>query len=160
MYRLGRSIFILALSTAAVCGVFALLVKETHDTTAPRVDTALQEFVEDWRWEMDAANIDYHAAFNRIESIELAAAENKYAGVTDLSTRKIKINVNQLGTGKIRTRATVYHELGHFVFGLPHGSCGIMQERCPSEEELEENWKDYVNEYLQLCINNSFEAKY
>lgn len=160
MYRLIRFIFALVIIAAAVLGTFMLLVHATHDETGPRVDVALSKYVEEWKWDVSQANIEYQPAFNRLKSIEVTDTQESYAGVTVTSARKIKINLKHLSSGEYRVRATLYHELGHFVFGLDHGSCAIMQEECQSEEQLEENWKEYVNEYLQLCINNSFNAKY
>ncbi len=160
MFKLIRAIVILILFIVCTVGITKYITQVATTSTKPIVDPKLREMVDDWHCDMRTANIDYLTGFNRIEKIGLVAQENQYAGKTEYSTRSIKINCRQLETGYYRTKATVYHELGHYVFKLEHGSCAIMQESCPSEEELEENWKEWVNEYLQLCINNSFESKY
>jgi len=160
MLRLIKGIFILALFVVCTGGIVKYLTQATTATEKPVVDPNLKEFVDDWQCDMKTANIDFLTGFNRISNISLVAAENPYAGKMEYSTRSIKINRRQLESGYYRTRATVYHELGHYVFKLEHGSCAIMQENCQSEEELKENWKEWINEYLQLCINNSLEAKY
>jgi hypothetical protein len=159
MFRL-RFIIVLIVICAVTYAIFVSLVICTKDDTPPRVAPELKALVEEWEWDMRDAGLDYTQAFNRLEAIELSSPNAPYAGVADLSTRKIKINPKQLGSGRARTKATLYHELGHFVFALDHVEGTIMQEKCPSEEELQENWEDYINEYLELCNNNSFNAKY
>lgn len=159
MLRL-RFIIAIVITCAITYAIFVAIVISTKDSSPPKVAPELEDLVEEWKRDMDRANISYSQAFNRINAIELAPPESPYAGVTELSTRKIKINVKQFSTGYARTKATLYHELGHFVFALGHVDGTIMQEKCPSEEELQENWEDYINEYLDLCNNNSYNAKY
>lgn len=156
-----RLIFRMLLAGAIIWVVIIAIANLTRSKVAPKVDPALAGIVEEWRWDIESANLQYESAFNRLNLIGLSTdPDAKYAGVTEMGKRRILVTKRQIESGTYRARATVYHELGHFVFKLEHGSCRIMAEKCPSEEELKENWAQYVNEYLQLCINNSFEAKY
>ena len=155
-----KAICLLVFAIAATYILFVVIADSARDTTPPKVDAKLEELVSDWQREMQDAGLEYRPAFNRLESIELSSEKEPWAGVTEVSTRRIKINPKQLSSGYYRAKASVYHELGHWVFCLGHVEGTVMQEKCPSEEELQENWQDYINDYLQLCNNNSINAKY
>lgn len=47
-------------------------------------------------------------------------------------------------------KATIWHELGHLYFSLPHGSCRIMDERTSSPQYYEENWPTLKEEYINI----------
>lgn len=152
-----RLIILLTLIVASVYLLFKGILFVTEDKTRPHIDPALETVVHEWEESMHHAGIEYRPRFNQLEVIARVARETPWAGRTSRATRSIEINQRQVESGQYRLLCTVYHELGHFTFNLEHGS-GIMQEECPSEEYLAANWNRLVEEYIEECRNNKFNA--
>ncbi len=104
-----------------------------------------------WKQEMKNANIDYTAGFNRISAIRIIRSDGKHAGIQSNTTGIIYISESRINNGPYSILATVYHELGHAVFHLPHGCCELMNVRVYSEEKYKEHWEEYKQEYMEVC---------
>jgi hypothetical protein len=131
-----------------------------HDESRPEISPELEPYVQSWEQDMQSSGIHYRQGFNRIAKIIVAPRNKEYAGMTDVTNRSICVNLRQLDSGNLRTLCTVYHELGHYVFKLDHNSCEMMEERCPSEEYLQENWVELQQEYRIVCKEKEIESRY
>ena len=150
-----RLIFALALICAILFALFKTITAASQDSTRPKIDPALRSAVKDWEERMQREGLAYSNRFNGLEVIARVGRETAWVGRTSRATRSIEINDRQVASGQLRLLCTVYHELGHWTFGLGHSS-GIMAEECPSEEYLAANWEKLVEEYVNQCRNNQF----
>jgi hypothetical protein len=124
----------------------------------PDVDPRLAQWVSEWKRDMENAGIDYRVGFSRIAKIRIC--EECRAGYSDRGDREIAVSREQLNAGPNSARGTIYHELGHAVFNLQHGSCNIMRRESWTEPEYSENWTFFIDEYINKCKNNWYEAKF
>jgi hypothetical protein len=124
----------------------------------PWVDPLLEQYVVEWKEDMQRADIDYRLGFSRIEKIIICS--DCKAGYSDRGAHEVAISLEQLEIGPSSARGTIYHELGHAVFNLQHGSCTIMRSTSLTEEELRESWSEFKEEYLIQCKNNWYEARF
>lgn len=124
----------------------------------PTVDPRLVQWVDEWKQDMQKAEIDYTAGFGRIDRIRVC--EDCRAGYSDRSDREIAVSREQLMMGPNSARGTIYHELGHAVFNLQHGSCDIMKSQSLDEAEYAVYWPSLVEEYINECKSNWYEAKF
>lgn len=147
----------LGLVLTAVCAVsFALSSRPSGEE--PRVDPRIKPYFDEWKRDLNSAGLDYSVALGRVERITVCSGCR--AGYSDRVEGTIAISEDQLGFGPNSVRGTLYHELGHAVFNLQHGSCKIMRSRSWTEEELEHNWPLFVKEYLEACKKNEYEARF
>ena len=116
-----------------------------------KIAPALIPFVAEWEAGMQSAGVDYHEDFDDIRHIKLANFFLDNVGSSSRFNHMILIENDLFNLGPFTVKATVYHELGHYVFDLEHGSCAIMKPKCSSEQDYAEHWDDYKREYLQLC---------
>lgn len=123
----------------------------------PEVEYRLVQWVDEWKRDMKNAGIDYAAGFGRICRIKVC--EDCKAGYSDRGDREIAVSIEQLKAGPYSARGTIYHELGHAVFNLQHGSCNIMRSNSWAEDEYANYWNDFVEEYINECKSNWYEAK-
>lgn len=118
------------------------------------VDPRLKSYVTEWCWEMEKAGIPWEESFRELNSITATAysVDSRETGAHWRLANKITINERYLDRNPCAVKATVFHELGHAVFGLEHGSCTIMRARTLVEEEKYcDNWDLYLDEYLVQC---------
>jgi hypothetical protein len=154
MMRLISAIVIVG----AIAWATLMLTQSSAPTQEPWVDPLLEQYVIEWKADMQRAGIDYERGLNRIERIIICA--DCKAGYSDRGDHEIAVSMEQLMIGPYSARGTIYHELGHSVFNLQHGSCNIMQSTSPTEEELTESWSEFTEEYLTHCKNNWYEARF
>lgn len=154
MMRLISAILIVG---AIACATL-MFTQSSAPTREPWVDPFLEQYVLEWKDDMQREGIDYEQGFSRIERIVIC--EDCKAGYSDRGDREIAVSKEQLMIGPYSTRGTIYHELGHSVFNLQHGSCNIMQSMSPTEEELRERWTLFTEEYLTHCKDNWYEARF
>lgn len=128
--------------------------------TGPWIDPYLASDVNSWQRDMESAKIDYRAGFNRISKIAFEEIELSHTGSYTTWGRIIIVSHRQAEKGPWSVKATLYHELGHAVFRLEHGSCAIMAKSSASEKEIKENWSNWLAEYLMVCKQKEFEGKY
>lgn len=124
----------------------------------PAVDPRLVQWVDEWKRDMQRAEIDYAAGFGRIDRITIC--EDCRAGYSDRGDREIAVSREQLAMGPNSARGTIYHELGHAVFNLQHESCSIMRSKSWDETEYAVYWTAFVEEYINECKSNWYEAKF
>jgi hypothetical protein len=119
--------------------------------TEPLVDRRLQPTVDEWRLDMHRAGISYEKGYNRINIIRVRAGDGLHSGGSDRWSGEVSVFLSQLEAGPYSVKGTLYHELGHQVFRLDHGSCALMRQHVWTEAEYRENWAEWTKEYLE-CI--------
>jgi hypothetical protein len=110
-----------------------------------------------WQRKIEKEGIDPRSAIARISSIRVVQTD-EYVGIYDRSRSEIKISSRVFERGEYSAKCAIYHELGHSVFNLEHGDCGIMNETVLSEEYLRINWERLLTEYLNRCYENRWES--
>ena len=121
----------------------------------PKVDYALKQMVLEWTQLMGRHGIEYADEFNDIEYIRVvnagALGDGVHAGESNRQYHTISIDVNNFKEGYWSTRNTVYHELGHYVFGLEHNDTrlDIMNTNTTSEIVCKQNWVDLASRYVE-----------
>ena len=111
----------------------------------------LVPYVNEWKSDMDDAGISYQKEFADIRHLKLTDFFFNQAGTSSRFNHMILIDDNLIKHGSLSVKATVYHELGHYIFQLQHGSCVIMEKIAHPESDYAENWNTYLNEYLITC---------
>ena len=132
--------------------VYLVLTVLIDEQTSPNISSSLVPYVKEWKDDMDKAGIAYEADFNDIRHINLAEffLDNK-AGKSSRMSHTVYVDHELLKRGEFSVKATLYHELGHYIFQLEHGSCIIMEEKIRAETDYSENWDLFLKEYLITC---------
>jgi hypothetical protein len=139
------AVLVLALATGWI---------ETDRPSTQRIDPRLKESVRVWRHDMDRTQLVWQARFFRIDPMVVEPLPNGNSGCYDHWSHRLSVSPEQLLAGPYSTRATVYHELGHGVFFLKHGSCKLMGPAL-DEAYLRQNWNQLVSEYIIAANNQS-----
>ena len=141
--RIGTIVFIISLII-----ISDVIIKRDYNTP-PYIDPVLNKYIDEWKKDMDSADIEYIARFNEIDSITIY--NGKEYGISHM--RKVKVNTKILRSEWL-TRQTVYHELGHNIFNLEHeySEC-IMHSTNLGEDFYKENWMNVKDYYLNKCKN-------
>lgn len=155
-----KIIGLLMLAAVVLAVTVSLALMLSSDSTEPMVDTRLESAVDEWRQDMYHAHIDYVNAYNRIDIIRVRAGDGLHSGSSDLIKGEVSVTLTQLDSGKYSVMGTLYHELGHQVFRLEHGSCALMRNQVWTESEYREHWEEWKREYIQECIKHEFNSKY
>jgi len=119
-----------------------------------RIDPRVVGYVKEWCWAMETAGIPWEERLRQVKSIEVVpySVDSRKVGLTNRFTHRITINENYIKRNPCGVRSTVFHELGHAAFDLPHGCCFIMNaESEPNEQQYCDRWNLYVAEYLVQC---------
>jgi len=142
-----------AISVVVALTVIGVLVlrKVLRDGEEPYISKDLIPFVKEWRVDMKRARIPYRESYIRIDEIVVVSDYGHNAGGSNILFGTVKVSLYQLQEGPWSTRGTLYHELGHSVFGLRHDSCHLMRGVAWSEEEYRDNWDYWLREYLDEC---------
>lgn len=122
------------------------------------VDSRLEPYFEEWRQEMKGAGLNPDPALARLQRVEVC--RDCKSGYSEKGRGRIGVSERQLELGPYSTRGTLWHELGHFVFDLEHGSCGIMRHSSWREEEYWASWSGFKEEYINECRKNRYEAEW
>lgn len=120
-----------------------LLYQNEENSKPPSIEQGLEVFVDDWRNDCHSRGIDFEDRYNKIDQI--VYSDMNKAGESDTIQHEIRINPN---LNYLQTKSTVYHELGHYVFGLDHSDEGIMRDEIYSEEYYIENWENLIENYI------------
>jgi len=145
----------------ALAAALWVVTEQKCRESEPLIDPSIKPYVEEWKRDMDRAGIDYRAAYGRLDRIEVRPySVEGAAGETQTGARTIIIYGKQIERGEYSTRETVYHELGHWVFHLEHGSCTIMETNARSNAKIEARWSEAVDEYLEACKKLEINSKY
>ena len=146
--------------TLLILFIFYRLASNTVDPSGPEIDPRLANLVAEWKSDMKKEGIDYESGFNRIDKISIIDLAGDQVGSSNKSTREVLVDPIQFDKGDYSVRATLYHELGHYVFGLEHGDCLLLMEYELEEKQYQKSWSTLKKSYLILCKENEFESKY
>jgi len=125
------------------------------------IDPRLQSYVEEWKSDMRANGFEPNDAIASLRSIEVGElTDEEQLGLTKYYEHKIIIDYDAIVLDNLTLRAIVYHELGHYVFGLEHGSCELMSETSESTDYYSANWTRIKEEYITLIRSQEFETHY
>ncbi len=126
----------------------------------PVVDHRLESALLDWKLDMKEADLDIKWRLGRLERI--IVDQSKFiAGHSDPGRQIISVSNQVLKLGPWTTRATLYHELGHFIFGLNHTEeIGIMYRETLPEEFYRDHWPELYQDYLTQCKRHAGELKF
>lgn len=126
----------------------------------PVVDHRLEFALSTWQADMEEADLDINWRFGRLERITVD--QSKFlAGHSDPGRQIISVSNQVLKLGPWTTRATLYHELGHFIFGLNHtDEIGIMYRETLPEDLYRDQWPELYQEYLTQCKRHAGELKF
>ena len=113
----------------------------------PELDSRLASSLSCWKADMTGAKLDWVSGFSRINRIVVGELPSGKLGLYDQWICSVTVSDLAVGEGPYSTRATLYHELGHAVFGLEHGSCAIMGTGM-NEDWWRENWDSVKQEYI------------
>jgi hypothetical protein len=135
-------------------GIYQIL----NNNTEPEVSYELRQMVQEWKNQMNKENINYSAGFNRIESISISDDYGVVAGQCNPIKRSITISLEQAKRGYFSTRATLWHELGHYVFKLEHDDDPntIMYYKSLKETEYKISWDNMKEYYFIKCKDSEW----
>lgn len=125
------------------------------DNKYPDVHPTLVQVVNEWEDMMKSNGIDYRESLYRIKKIEIVdKLDGRHqAGESNKRDRTIKIKSSHLDNGYWVVRATVWHELGHYIFNLEHDNSrlDIMNSTNSKEIEYKQNWDELKRNYIKSC---------
>ena len=117
-----------------------------------RIETRYIDDYNQWRHDLELAGLvpnDYPSLF-WLHAIYQKELEEEVLGRSLRFQNEIVIDPDASKYGEWKERLIVYHELGHFVFGLEHGSCRIMMEVIDLENgRIKREWEELVTEYIE-----------
>ena len=143
-----RAFIIVGSFTGVLYLVLSVIIGEQ---TAPNISSGLLPYVNEWKRDMDDAGIVYEEGFNDIRHINVVDFYFDNAGKASRRHRTVYVGEDCFKAGPYSVKATLYHELGHYIFQLEHGSCVLMEKGNRSEDEYSENWDLFLKEYLITC---------
>lgn len=120
-------------------------------------DWRLREKCLQWEREIRTRGLDPGAGLARLRSID-SSPDKRCAGRYLTWTSDILVSSELFHRGDWSVRCALYHELGHAIFRLEHTESGIMSEKIPSEEYLEQNWNQLLKDYLNQCYDKRWES--
>ncbi|MFW9948502.1 MAG: hypothetical protein ACFFKA_00075 [Candidatus Thorarchaeota archaeon] len=125
------------------------------------VDAELVGIVDEWKSDMKLNNIRYDR-FDRLYTVKIvneSQIDNNMAAA-DMWTHNIYISRTCILQGYWTTKAAIYHELGHYVFGFEHiDGPYIMNEYHHDNEDVKKNWEHLKEMYLIRCKKHETYAK-
>jgi Zn-dependent peptidase ImmA (M78 family) len=125
--------------------------EKTHKTgeATLMVTQELEPYLDDWISECKKRNIDHSNILN-LHSIYTNDNLDEYThAITYFDTHEIEIKTN--GQTEWQKRFLMYHELGHYVFGLEHSRYDdvIMTWDMKYENWYSMNWEEMKDEYFE-----------
>ena len=143
-----RAFIILASFTAVLYLVLSVIIGEQ---TGPNISSGLLPYVNEWKADMNEAGIAYEEGFYDIRQISIVDFVFDNAGKSNRMQHLVYIDEQAFKAGPYSVKATLYHELGHYVFQLEHDSCVLMEKTGRNEDDYADNWEVYLAQYLSLC---------
>lgn len=135
-----------------IIGVVYYII-DTADKNA-RFDPFLIEMANEYGHILKAEGLDVSEA----ESLMILAfadfASDENVGLTNHGNHLIYIN-DDIRNDTVLVKAVLWHELGHYIFGLEHGDCTLMESETSPTIFYKENWAELQKEYIQECKNVS-----
>lgn len=126
----------------------------------PVCDPRLEPVLEEWKREMAKAGLNVKYPLGQLEQILIDESSYR-AGHADPRSSRIWVSSRAIELGPYTLKATMYHELGHYVFKLKHtDEIGIMYKATLPEEYYEESWEGLYQDYLTQCKDHASELKF
>jgi hypothetical protein len=150
-------LYIVLLSLLGVALYYWLNNHKSNDAVVD-IDPRLQKYIDEWQEDLNAEGVDTKSVFISLRSICIKNIPDDKVGVSYYYKRTIEIDPVVLNRGEYSMRGAIYHELGHFAFGLEHESCQMMSTRILSEEVYKNNWDEMKKEYITLLRKQNFET--
>jgi hypothetical protein len=115
------------------------------------VDPIIQPYLDEWKVTMASNEIDI-SRLNNIKSISIEKNVGSF-GISNERLRTIVIDESAVAAGPATLRNTIYHELGHYLFGFEHTSdkC-IMHKDNLGEDIYKSTWSTYKEQYVTKII--------
>ena len=138
---------ILALIGLGLSGVFLHKTLNNYET---HVNHGLVPYVDEWKATMDIHKIEYD--LGNLRTIDIVDTD-KYFGRASYGDQSISISDECMETDVYTIKSVVWHELGHYVFGLEHDNdtLRIMNDEVAPWYETKENWAELEAIYLFKC---------
>lgn len=108
-------------------------------------DALLEREFASWQRTLDGHGIEVERSHRTLNYEQLPHGR---VGRTLYLEQKVSLDYSVVDPWLIK--AILWHELGHFYFALPHGSCRIMDERANPPKYYQENWPALEEEYINL----------
>jgi hypothetical protein len=116
----------------------------------------LLPYVDEWKSTMTINDIDY-SHFNNIKSISVKKNVGSF-GLSNERLRTIVVDVEAVTAGPATLRNTVYHELGHYIFGFEHTEDkDIMYRNNLGEEYYKTEWTSIKGKYVTMILLQQFD---
>lgn len=138
---------ILAIVLVIVVGLVNINLIGPRPDHQPWIDPALEEQVDNWSRDIVTVGLHPDILLSCLDSIVVKELDQDKLGRAQ--ARSVYVDPRAMANDLV-LRGVVYHELGHGIFGLSHGS-GIMDENAHSESEYEYYWPTWLKEYLEAC---------
>lgn len=122
------------------------------------IDPRLVQYVEEWKSDMRANGFDPDKSVVSLRSVSIESLDDERLGNTWIYEHRIVVSPSAFEYGDATVRAVVYHELGHYVFGLEHGSCELMAASNWSNTYYSMDWERIKEEYIKLIRSHEFET--
>jgi hypothetical protein len=114
------------------------------------VEPALVDYINEWKQDMKKAGIDYGNVFDRIDNIYFKNNTDNRLGYSTYAKREIWVSAS-LRSEPYLIRASLYHELGHYVFQLDHSDGIMASNKIGSNDFYEKNWNKLLTDYMLKC---------
>ena len=150
--KILRSIIILGV--LMVLCYYGVALYQQANNRPPTVDRELRALVNQWENRMIDQHLNYRDGYRRIKTIRVSnRMDYGVAGHFDYGTREIIINRSMIDSGFFATRATLWHELGHYVFKLDHSDSPdeIMYYKTKADIEYKLYWESMADIYYNKC---------
>jgi hypothetical protein len=116
----------------------------------------LLPYVDEWKSTMTINDIDY-SHFNNIKSISVKKNVGSF-GLSNERLRTIVVDVEAVTAGPATLRNTVYHELGHYIFGFEHTEDkDIMYRNNLGESYYKTEWTSIKGKYVTMILHQQFD---
>ena len=138
-----------------------------------KVEERLAPYLSEWVDMMEKENIEYEGPFHRLSYIMIvpdsvvleSMARHGFIGesvaISDPAAQSIIISETQASKGEYTLKATLWHELGHYIYELNHvEGYYLMNEYSYDEKEYKEDWDKFKDNYLLRCKQNEYSAFY
>jgi hypothetical protein len=113
----------------------------------------MESYIAEWKVDMTKAGIDWVEPYKRIKRIYFYNNSDDRLGYSTYNTNEVWVSSSLLRRDPYLLRASLYHEMGHFVFQLDHSS-GIMSDKSLCDNDplyYEKNWQSILKDYLEKC---------
>lgn len=132
--------------------ILGLLMGSCSEPSGYSVDPVLEPIMHEWQADVTDRGLRPEVLLAGLKSVAVDDLGPGKTGASSRLSQKVWIDRARLHDGFYSTKATLYHELGHWAFRLPHGSCELMGPANRSEEYYRARWSDLKREYLNTIF--------